>query len=92
MAKFFVIASADLQQLLLIKVSVILLLGNTSGMNMTEICRDYIIEETTYFQAIIVGEVLCRNALLKNDVEYLGRKVILDLYRIGFSMITRYKK
>jgi len=92
MAKFFDIASADLQQLLLIKVSVILLLGDTSSMNMTEICRDYIIEETTNFQDIIVGEVLCRNAILKNDVEYLVRKVIFDLYRIGFSMITGYKK
>ena len=66
MAKFFDIALADLQQLLLIKVSVILLLRNTSGMNMTEICRDCIIEDTTKFQAIIVGEVLCRNALSKN--------------------------
>ena len=66
MAKFFDIALADLQQLLLIKVSVILLLGHNSGMNMTEICRDCIIEDTTKFQANIVGKVLCRNALSKN--------------------------
>ena len=43
------------------------------------------------FHAVIVGEVLRRNALPKNDGEYLGWKVISDLYRIGSPMRTRYK-
>jgi len=47
MAKFFDTALADLQQLLLIKVSGIFRLGNNSGMNMTETCRHYNIEDTT---------------------------------------------
>ena len=92
MAKFFDTPLADLQQLLLIKVSEMFLLGNAPGMNMSETFRHYNIEDDSKFQTIIVGEILRRNALTKNDVEYLGRKIIFDLYRTGFSMINRCKK
>ena len=86
MAKFF-----DIPQLLLIKVSGMFLVGNTSGMTMTETCRHYNIEDDNKFQTIIIEEALRRNALPNNHEEYLRRGQIFDLYGIGSAMLTRYK-